>query len=88
MIYAQQANRVPLNNDNLKQFAADLGLDQTAFNECLESGKYTQFVQQQSALANQIGVNSTPAFLINAQAILGAQPFDSFRQVIEGLLDQ
>ena len=87
LVYAQGAQRVPFSNENLKLFAGEIGLDQTTFDECLDSGKHTQFVQQQTALANQIGVNSTPAFLINAQAVLGAQPFDTFSQVIEGMLD-
>jgi len=83
LIFIQQANGIPLNSDNLKLFAAELGMDQEVFNNCLDTGVHTEFVKQQTGLANQIGVKSTPAFLINAQAILGAQPYENFRQVIE-----
>ena len=41
-------NQGAFNKDNLKQFAADLKLDTAAFNECLDSGKYTQAVQEQT----------------------------------------
>jgi predicted DsbA family dithiol-disulfide isomerase len=58
-------------------------LDTAAFNECLDSGKYTQAVQEQTAIANQLGVNSTPAFIVNGFPVMGAQPFDAFQKIIE-----
>ena len=79
-------NQGAFNKDNLKQFAADLKLDTAAFNECLDSGKYTQAVQEQTGVANQLGVRSTPAFIINGVPVLGAQPFEAFQQVIEEAL--
>lgn len=79
-------NQGAFNKDNLKQFAADIDLDTAAFNECLDSGKYTQAVQEQTGVANQLGVRSTPAFIINGVPVLGAQPFEAFQQVIEEAL--
>jgi len=79
-------NQGAFNKDNLKQFAADINLDTAAFNECLDSGKYTQAVQEQTGVANQLGVRSTPAFIINGVPVLGAQPFEAFQQVIEEAL--
>lgn len=81
-------NRGAFNKDNLKQFAADLGLDTAAFNECLDSGRYTEVVRGETEAAQQIGVQSTPTFLINGQPVLGAQPFEYFQQIIENLLAQ
>lgn len=75
-----------LNKENLKQFAADLGLDAEAFNECLDGGKFTQFVQGQRGVAQQIGVSSTPTFLINGEPVIGAQPFQNFESIIESEL--
>jgi protein-disulfide isomerase len=43
-------------------------------------------VQADTNLARQIGATSTPAFLINGQPILGAQPFEVFQQMIDQLL--
>lgn len=74
--------------DNLKAFAADMKLDTEAFNECLDSGKYTQAVQQMTMFANQLGVNSTPIFVINGGAVQGAQAFEVFQQVIDQLLEE
>jgi protein-disulfide isomerase len=79
-------NQGAFNKDKLKGFAKDLNLDTEAFNECLDSGKYAQAVQESTQTAQSIGVRSTPAFLINGQPMLGAQPYSSFQQVIDGLL--
>ena len=79
-------NQGAFNKDNLKQFALDLGLDGDTFNECLDSGKYTQVVLEDTQVAQSIGVRSTPAFLINGTPMLGAQPFEAFQQVIDQML--
>jgi protein-disulfide isomerase len=76
-------NRVDFSKDNLKQFAANMDLDSEAFEECIDTGKYSGTVQGESNAARQIGVQSTPTFLINGQALIGAQPFEIFQQVIE-----
>ncbi len=69
--------------DKLKGFAADLKLDTEKFNSCLDSGKYTQVVQEETSIAGQLGVSSTPTFLINTQPVQGAQSIDVFKQIIE-----
>ena len=79
-------NQGAFSKDNLKQFAEELGLDTSAFNECLDSGKYAQLIQDESSLASSIGVRSTPTFLINGQAVVGAQPYEIFQQTIDSLL--
>jgi len=76
-------NRGAFNTENLKAFAEQLNLDTGQFNECLDSGKYTTLVQNETTAARQLGVQSTPAFVINGQAVIGAQPFEVFQQVIE-----
>ena len=76
-------NRGAFSKENLKRFADELGLDTEAFNECLDSGKYAELVQSQTASGQQIGVKSTPTFLVNGQPVIGAQPFEVFEQVIE-----
>lgn len=67
----------------MKQFATDLGLDTTSFNECLDSGEFTKAVQDDYAVGNKLGVNATPAFFVNGRFLSGAQPFEAFRAIIE-----
>lgn len=71
-----------LSADVYKQYAQDLGLDMTKFNDCLTSHKYAQAIQADSDFATNLGINSTPTFFINGLAIIGAQPLSSFTNVI------
>lgn len=90
LLFERQAgeNQGAFDKEALKQFAADLGLDSEAFNECLDSGKYSEQIQTDAQTARSLGVSSTPAFVVNGRALLGAQPFQAFEQVIEDELSQ
>lgn len=65
------------------QYAADLELDTAAFEACLDSDRHNETIQADSDFALNLGVNSTPTFFINGLAIVGAQPLDAFKQVID-----
>jgi protein-disulfide isomerase len=64
-------------------YAADLGLDTTAFSTCLDSGKFDNFIQKDMDFSLNLGVQSTPTFFVNGLAIVGAQPLSVFKQVID-----
>lgn len=68
---------------SLKQSAAGLGLNQAAFDQCLESGKFADVIREDMALGEKMGVNSTPTIYINGRPLIGAQPFDVFKGVID-----
>jgi protein-disulfide isomerase len=65
------------------QIASDLNLDTTAFEDCLNAGKYKDLVQRDSDFALNLGVQSTPTFFINGLALAGAQPLSAFTQLID-----
>ena len=67
----------------LKQGAGKLGLDQAAFDQCLDSGRHRAVVQADYAGAEKLGVNSTPTMYINGRPLIGAQPYEVFKQVID-----
>jgi len=79
-------NQGAFSKDNLKVFAADMKLDTAAFNTCLDSGKYTQLVTDQTNLGRGLGVQSTPTFAVNGQPVVGAIPYENFKQTIDALL--
>ncbi len=90
-------NRKALQIDKLKTHATNLKLDATAFNACLENGKYTAEVEKDYQDGTAAGVRGTPGFFIGktragdsiqGTLISGAQPFAVFRQTIEGLLQK
>ncbi len=72
--------------EKLKQYAASIGLDQVAFEQCLSSGKQTSRVQQDLDNAQKDGIKGTPSFLVNGTMIEGAQPFAVFQQAIDQAL--
>jgi hypothetical protein len=84
----QMSERSSLNADRLTELAGEIGLDTAAFRECLDSGKYTSQITQESLSVQSLGVRGTPAFLINGVFISGAQPFEVFQQVIDEQLVQ
>jgi len=72
-------------------FALDLGLDITEFNSCLDSGKYEDEVNKDYNYGGNAGVSGTPTFFIGNDKegyikIVGAQPFEVFKQVIDSEL--
>lgn len=77
------ANQRALNVPELKQYAATLGLDAAKFNQCLDSGKHAGLVAAGTAQGERMGVNSTPTLYINGRPLIGAQPFEAFKQIID-----
>lgn len=65
------------------QYAQELSLDMTTFEACLMEHKYQEAIQADSDFAINLGIRSTPTFFINGLAIVGAQPLEAFRQVID-----
>jgi protein-disulfide isomerase len=79
-------NQDALGVANLKSYAASLGLDQNAFNQCLDSGKMRPIIENNIAEGKARGISATPSFFVNGKKIVGAQPFETFQQAIDGEL--
>lgn len=69
--------------DKLGPLAVEVGVNQTQFQSCLDSGKYTKLVQDQIADGTTGGVSGTPSTFINGQLVVGAQPVSSFKTIID-----
>jgi cyclophilin family peptidyl-prolyl cis-trans isomerase len=80
----QGENQGAFSKDNLKKFAADLKLDTTKFNQCLDSGQFTEKVKKATQDAQQLGVQGTPTVFINGINIPG-QLFGAFDVLIPWL---
>jgi protein-disulfide isomerase len=77
-----------LSTEDLKSSAKQIGLNTTAFDQCLASGKYRAGVQKDLNDGAQLGLTGTPAFFINGREITGAQPLEAFAAVIDEELGQ
>ena len=67
----------------LKQAAAKLGLNQATFDQCLDSGTHQARVQAGYQEGEKLGVTSSPTIYVNGRPLIGAQPFEAFKQVID-----
>jgi len=77
------SNQKSLTTDNYKKWAGEMGVKSDQFNQCLDSGKYADAVKKDLAEGVKIGIQGTPSFVINGQALIGAYPFEEFEKVIE-----
>ena len=74
------------------QYAIQIGLDQETFDSCLTSGKYIEEIRNDLDDGRSYDVTGTPGFFIGNDEIgyvelKGAQPFESFKKVIDAQLE-
>lgn len=72
-----------LGNAVYEQYARELSLDIPRFVDCLTEHKFEEAIQADSDFALNLGVSSTPTFFVNGLAIVGAQPLNVFKQLID-----
>lgn len=72
--------------DKLTPIAGQLGLNADQFRSCLDSKKYDKNVSDDLAAGQKAGVSGTPTVFINGLPIVGAQPIESFKTVIDAEL--
>jgi protein-disulfide isomerase len=77
------ADQSKLGIGDLKAHAAALGLEQAAFDACLDSGQTQATVLASLKAGAELGVSGTPAFFINGRLVSGAQPFERFKELID-----
>jgi protein-disulfide isomerase len=77
-----------LTSTDLKKYAVDLNLNLSQFNQCLDSNKYQNNIDNDMKDGDALGVSGTPTFFIGNdekgyEKVVGAQPFSDFKQIIE-----
>ena len=79
-------------NNNLLQFANEIGLDMNELKKCNNENRYKSLIESSNSDARSLGLTGTPAFFIitdsGAQKIHGAQSYDVFEEVFETLLEK
>ena len=76
-------NQKDLDTTSLKKYAKNLKLDAAKFDTCLDSGKMAPEVKKDTEDAAKYGVSGTPCFFVNGWRVSGAQPYNSFEEIIE-----
>jgi protein-disulfide isomerase len=80
------ANQQSLSDESYERWAQAAGVDVAKFKDAYKSHKYAAKVEEDAALAAKVGATGTPAFRINGVTLVGAQPFEKFKEVIDAQL--
>jgi protein-disulfide isomerase len=75
-----------LDAQGLERFAAKAGLDPTRFREALSTQRHDAEIKRDLETGNALGVEGTPAFLVNDYFFIGAVPFEIMRVVVDRAL--
>lgn len=78
--------------DKLVPLAKELGLPEAKFQQCLDGGKYTQYVKDSTAGGQRAGVSGTPGTIImnlksgKSKLIPGALPYEQVKPMIDEIM--
>jgi protein-disulfide isomerase len=89
-----QANGESLELDKLASISSEFGMDDAAFRQCVESGRFKDAVEQSVSEAAAKGIRATPSFVVgkstaagvDGDVIVGAVPLATFERAIDELL--
>ncbi len=71
---------------NLKDYAAEAGLDAARFNDCLNSGQNKQKVEYDLKSAISYGFQTPPAFVIGSTRLVGPVSYEALKKAIDAAL--
>lgn len=72
--------------ERIRAAAAEVGLDPAALEACIAGGEQLANVDRNFEEAQTLRIYGTPAFLINARLLAGAQPIAVWREVLDAEL--
>ncbi len=72
--------------ETLEKYAQQLGLNMAKWKKDMESEELKKQVQDEMNEGKAVGVRGTPAFFVNGNRIVGAQPYAKFKELIDAEL--
>lgn len=72
----------------LQGYAADLGLDEQTFRDCMLSGKHRLAIEKNNDAFRQAGAEGTPSFVVGTEFVAGAIPFSEMQKIIDAQLEK
>ncbi|HEY1955623.1 MAG TPA: thioredoxin domain-containing protein [Polyangiaceae bacterium] len=72
-----------LEDSDLEQIAKDLGLNVAKVKDAIAKKKYASVIDKDTDLAEDFQASGTPHFFIDGRRIVGAQPFDKFKPILD-----
>ncbi len=72
--------------DDLVRIGAGIGLDGDELRETITNGRYESLIDESRQEAESVGINAIPAHIFGRRyLVVGAQPYDVFKQVLDRL---
>jgi predicted DsbA family dithiol-disulfide isomerase len=72
--------------DDLVRIGAGIGLDADELRQAIEQDRYADVIDTNRAEAESVGINAIPAHIFGQRyLVMGAQPYEAFRQVLDRL---
>ncbi len=68
-----------------RQYAERIGLDLKAYDGCMSTGRYRARIQAEAEAADNLGITSTPTFVIGRMRISGALAYDQLKSLIDSV---
>ena len=79
-LFAGQRDLTP---ENYEKWAGEIGLDVAKFKADLDDAEAETEIKRQQAAMVALGARGTPGFFVNGEQVKGAQPFESFKTIID-----
>jgi protein-disulfide isomerase len=76
-------NQVKLTDEDLLGYAKELGLDENKVKTAISDHRYQHEITADQDLSDDLQANGTPHFFVNGRRLVGAQPFDKFKSIID-----
>jgi protein-disulfide isomerase len=76
-----------IGRERLFQHAEGLGMNVDEFQECLDSGRKAEIIDENLELGRQLGVSGTPTFFVNGLGLAGARSLERFRAILEAAIE-
>ncbi|SCG70321.1 DsbA family protein [Micromonospora halophytica] len=88
-VYAKErrVNGGSLNDAALRDIAERLGLDLARFDAVRASAVTRDAIDRDVQEATSMGITGTPAFIVGDTPVIGAQPYEAFKQAIDKQLE-
>lgn len=92
LIFEERAIDEPTNVTRIPGYLTEIGIDATAYNECMDGTAMEERVTASTKDAFDIGARGTPYTVLvvgNQQAVInGAQPYETVKGIVENLIGQ
>ena len=77
-----------LEDDDLAKIATQLGLDAAKVKAAIRDKKHGKEIDADVELADEVQATGTPHFFVNGRRLVGAQPFETFKKIIDEELEK